>query len=550
MQAFIDTLTARVTGGDRAGWTGVFAELKPPIPMPEPDPTGRGEYVNGSVCPLHMKAAMEALEADGRFDLLDKPLTDAERAEIAGLDAMQAGQRLNALRDHFNASFVVSSAGEHPYNDRAEQVARYIGDVTNTWVEAQVSEQLEMADQFLTETYTKEMASLNTRQAEARAQMDAALKETDYELKGKLRGDAFRAQAEISNEKAALGKALDTFSKSIAQARAAALTDLMATTVSSHEPVPVGDIVGQKKALGASLSEASAMFPDSWKQNTLGLSPLIVRASKARAHYCANSPVKKKSFAAAADATVEYAAVTAPSPVVIMSRRRREDMEILVGGYPNNPEHVALMEKERERLNAEDRQWIAENTNRYLATNRKADPRWEVYTNSQGVLALRETFPCGMRTVGYESVIRVDDSKSTMVHELAHRMEDGNPHLRAVCEEFVRRRTTDDNGERERPTRYYRDKEPVFKDHLTHAYIGKMYSKKHTEVLSMGMEMLMFGKYGGGYGLSTVTDSKYMNPISEDESRVTKDPEHMNLIMGLLLSAKHPSEHAREEEGE
>ena len=542
MQEFVDALTARVTGGDRAGWTGVFAELKPLITMPEPDPNGRGEYVNGSVCPLHMKAAMEALEADGRFDLLDKPLTDAERAEIAGLDAMQAGQRLNALRDHFNASFVVSSAGEHPYNDRAEQVARYIGDVTNTWVEAQVSEQLEMADQFLTETYTKEMASLNTRQAEARAQMDAALKESDYELRRDGGIAANRALSEIFNEKAALGKALDTFSKSIAQARAAALTNLMATTVSSHEPVPVGNIIGQKKALGASLSEASSMFPDSWKQNTLSLSPLIVRASKARAHYCANSPVKKKSFTAYTDDTAEYATGDAPSPVVITSRRRREDVEILVGGDPNNPEHVALMEKERERLNAEDRQWISENMNRYLASSRKADPRWEVYTNSQGVLALRETFPCGMRTVGYESVIRVDDNKSTMVHELAHRMEDGNPHLRVVCEEFIRRRTTDDNGVQERPIRYFRDKEPVFKDHLTHAYIGKMYPKKHTEVLSMGMEMLMFGKYGGGYGLSPVTNTKHMTPSSENESRVTKDQEHMNLIMGLLLSAKHTTD--------
>lgn len=540
-QEFVDALTARVTGGDRAGWTGVFAELKPPIPMPEPDPDGRGEYVNGSVCPLHMKAAMEALEADGRFDLLDKPLTDAERAEIAGLNAMQAGQRINALRDHFNAPFVVSSAGEHPYNDRAEQVARYLGDVTNTWVEAQVSEPLEMAGEFL-KTYNKEMESLNTQQAEARAQMDAALKESDYELKGKLRGDAFRAQAEISNEKAELGKALDTFSKSIAQARAAALTNLMATTVSSYEPVPVGDIIGQKKALGKSLSEASSMFPDSWKQNTLSLSPLIVRASKARAHYCANSPVKKKSFTAYTDDTAEYATGDAPSPVAITSRRRREDVEILVGGDPNNPEHVALMEKERERLNAEDRQWISENMNRYLASRRKADPRWEVYTNPQGVLALRETFPCGMRTVGYESVIRVDDNKSTMVHELAHRMEDGNPHLRAVCEEFIRRRTTDDNGVQERPIRYFRDKEPVFKDHLTHAYIGKMYPKKHTEVLSMGMEMLMFGKYGGGYGLSPVTNTTHMTPGSEDESRVTEDQEHMNLIMGLLLSAKHTTD--------
>lgn len=533
METFIERFVVTQTGGDRSGWEGVFAGLKPAMPIlsPDPDDYGSGVYVEGRPSPHHLNRTMEALEADGRFSILDTSLTDADKAEIAVLNSYEAGQRINALRDHLNAAFTVSMADQHQHRARAEQVARYMGDVTNAWVEGQISEQLEMAEEF-SKTFAQESAELDTRHAEAKEMLARARESNDPEQ----RREAFSKLSEVSSERAALAISMNTFAKSVAQARAAALTDLMTSTVSSYEPVPVGDIAGQKKALGTNLAEVSSLFPDAWKHNTLGLSPLIIRPSKARAHYCANSPVRKQGYAAYVSDIASSADYSTPTSTVIPSRRRYEDVETLMGGDPDNPEHVNIMEKERDRLNELDKQWIAGQNKRFLNSRRKAPPRWEVFTNDYGVLALRETFPSGMRTVGYESVIRVDTDKSTLVHELSHRMEDGNPHLRAVCEEFIRRRTTDENGVQESPTRYAKDTEPVFKDELTHTYIGKMYPRKHTEVLSIGMEMLMYGKFGAGIGLASANES-HLRKDPSNEARVAPDQEHMNLIMGLLMSA-------------
>lgn len=542
----VDAFVERITGvipGDRSSWTGVFADLKPAIPLIEPNPEdeGRGVYVNGSVAPWHVHNTLNALRDGGRFALLDTPLTDADREEIAGLSPAEMSERVAALRDHFGATLSVSMADKHHEHELAERVTLYMGDVTNTWLDGQTAEQLEYAREFM-DRFEETRNDLDVRQAECLSEMEKLKEIADPDEQRERRMAVYAKRAVISDERAALRKGFDAHAKSVADARADALVTLMSQTVGTSEAVPVAEFTGSKKALAANLGEVERFFPDSWKHNTLSLRPLVIRQSSARAHYCGNSPVKQQHFAYMESDAQQFTDSMTPVPVVMKSRRRYEEVETLSGGDPDNPSHVAIMEEERDRLNQLDADWLATQNKRYLNTRRRSKPRWEVFTNGEGCLALRETFPSGTKTVGYEAVIRVDKgSKSTLTHELAHRMEHANPYLHAVCAEFVRRRSTDENGVRERPIRYYRDTEPVYKDNLINAYMGKMYSDKHNEVLSTGMEMLMHGRFGAGIGLGMSGES-YVREDPDMKGRLAADQEHLNLITGLLVSAPSTDE--------
>ena len=531
----VTDLLSRISGAhDRSSWTGAFASLKPALPVqsPRPGEDGQGIYVNGKVAPIHIHRSLEELRNDGRFDVLNTPLTDEDREELASLPADEMGVRLSALRDHFGTTLTVSMADKHHDVELAETVTRYMGDVTSAWVDGQSSEQLNAAREFA-QVFAAENASLSDRISRLSAEVDAC---DDPVRKREIQRDGLEECTRIAEKKNALTREMSAHAQAVAKARASAMVQLMGQTVGSSEEIPVSEISGKKRVLQANLGEVEAYFPDSWKQNTLNLRPLAIRASKARAHYSGASPVKVQHHIAYEADTARYADYEFPTPVFVPSRRRYEDVQVLVGGDPDNPDHVAIMEQERDRLNTEDAAWISSQDKRHMTPRRKAKPRWEVFTNAHGFLALRETFPRGYRVERYESVIRVDDSKSTLTHELSHRMEAANPHLRAVCEEFVRRRSTDENGERETPIRYYKDKEPVYKDNLINAYMGKMYKDKHTEVLSTGMEMLMHGEFGAGTGMGT-SSGTYTREDSDTKERIASDKEHLDLIMGLLVSA-------------
>lgn len=512
---------------------GVLDGLKPafiPITHLEPYESGGMGISNGkAVVPILMYKTMNAMIDDGRFDILDKPLTAYDRAAIAAMSAEEVGEKLSALRDHLGAEMIVSEADKTGDPELAERTARYIGDVASAWIDGQIAEQLDYADRYA-HTFGLDMAAL-AEQAEdvEKAMHDASDNES--------RVAAYRRRAELSQEKSALGNGFKAFAKSVGDARAEALSELLAQTVGAEDGFPVAKITGQKKMLTESLKRTSAYYPDSWKEATKGLSPLTVKYSEARAHYCANEPVRGKPYVPYIDKDVDYAVFAEPTPVEITSARTRQKVTVLASGDADNPEHMAQYEALKAKLEAADKAWLAEQNLKYLPDRKKCPPVWEIYENSAGRLAIRETLRGSMRTLGYEATVKTSKAADTLTHEMAHRMEHGNPHLRAVCEEFIRRRTTDENGIQERPIRYYSDREPVFADKLIHAYTGKMYSKLHTEVLSTGMEMLFHGEFGAGLGYG-MASSKYEREDPDSPGRMPADKEHLDLVMGLLLSAK------------
>jgi len=90
-------------------------------------------------------------------------------------------------------------------------------------------------------------------------------------------------------------------------------------------------------------------------------------------------------------------------------------------------------------------------------------------------------------------------------HELGHRMQHANPTIGALEHEHIRRRTTAPTGEREPLTPLPGKGESGWASNFADPYQGRDYSRAYpddtpTEILSVGMEALFGGAYGGFIG--------------------------------------------------
>ncbi len=126
-------------------------------------------------------------------------------------------------------------------------------------------------------------------------------------------------------------------------------------------------------------------------------------------------------------------------------------------------------------------------------------------------------------TAGADTIV-TEGLSSSMYHEYAHRIEEQHPAVWAATNEFLRRRTTGVDGNRELPKRYGggRSDELIRPDGFVDGYIGKEYDGMYTEVFSCGNEALFRGSFGGLVG----------------DNGKRADLEHRNLMLGLYASAK------------
>lgn len=129
---------------------------------------------------------------------------------------------------------------------------------------------------------------------------------------------------------------------------------------------------------------------------------------------------------------------------------------------------------------------------------------------------------------GYFTIVSTGVRKTTPFHEIGHMVEYFNSDLVRIEKEWVDKRT-----EGEKPTRMidifpgskYKPNEFVKKDDFITPYIGKYYSHG-AEVFTMGLE-----------GMFEPTD--LVKGVGNDGkmvyTRITDDPEFLNLIIGLFL---------------
>lgn len=520
---------------------------RPLLPVIDPQALDRvRDFRPGPFGPKRQTAAFAASETidemrrQGRFDILDAELDDAQRERIAALSEAELTAELDALRDHLCVDTLVSGVDMHNETALAEKASRRIGDVALTWVNAQLREQRDAALETRSRS-AQEIVSAEARRAElirergqmARFTSDAASEwYSEYDAAG----------ARLTQAESALSAQASEF---VAE-RARALSTLVDALVGSSAEVGTGKFTGAGiRANRAALKDAAARYPDAWKAASDAMEPMTVLGigPRGRASYSHRAAVKGQTWAtwAAPDGPGEPGDVPELRATgVSWLRHRYPDLDVpqtghyidvLIGGDPDNPDHVAANAAEVERLNAADAKYRESHPRkRWMKTTRwRSDVR-------NGRLTVVEEIDAGKGVVGYEPRMRVNPKDpSDTTHELGHRMEVANPHLARVCREFVRRRASDDNGDMPRPIRYRRDKQDVYPDNFVSAYVGKLYGDApHTEVLTTGMEALFHGRYGAGEGLGTATDDY---DRSDGSRMLAADRDHLNMVLGLLLTA-------------
>lgn len=124
-------------------------------------------------------------------------------------------------------------------------------------------------------------------------------------------------------------------------------------------------------------------------------------------------------------------------------------------------------------------------------------------------------------------------SFSVSAHEFSHRSEMSVRSIKGLEDEFLRRRTSfqdpaNPSGpllREELVTIYKGSEEKARPDHWSDLYMGKEYSGNYTEILSMGMESVFAGSFGGLIGVSSHN----------------ADLEMRDFILGTLVTAGAPS---------
>jgi hypothetical protein len=129
-----------------------------------------------------------------------------------------------------------------------------------------------------------------------------------------------------------------------------------------------------------------------------------------------------------------------------------------------------------------------------------------------------------------DTQIRIDprpNNKNTLLHELSHRLEivygeqsdAGYTPISTATHAFLTRRAGNEAPRKLQdiyPGYAYEEHEMARPDEFIDAYIGKLYPDQATEVLTMGMEMLWFPRYG--------------------ERDINKDPDMRRLILGMMAT--------------
>lgn len=438
-------------------------------------------------------AVVELMVEAGRFDILGHELSDGERSRIQKMSVDEFNGFLSSVRAHLDVDTVVNDYGHSGTigNDPGERTVRFVGELANTWLDGQTA-----------------------------AQMSA------------YRDDVERFNANGTNE-----MSFFDHSRRIASARRDAVISALSALGTSAEVR--ANISSQKRKIGAMLRDVSKLYPDAWKDAVeQNCNPLRIYASDARAHYKESTQVKTKAWHPNGTHSTLRRTFTGPTEVTLnpyfdATHDMEDHVTVTVGGDPNNSEHVSSNKDAVETLNAKlseiklyvgGRRWYAPASE---------DMRYDAIVTEGGTLGIAQR---RFRAEGRESVIRTPaESPSTLAHELAHRMEWGNEHIRALEARFLSRRAGDEEA-----TSYHSDEQDFYADHFTNTYIGKVYEHGTREVLSVGMEMLLYGDNGAGVGAELPHDT-YTR--TGDDGRTVEDRDHLNFVLGLLFSARKAEGH-------
>lgn len=303
------------------------------------------------------------------------------------------------------------------------------------------------------------------------------------------------------------------------------------------------------KKSAAAFQQVAEIFPSDWIDQHNAGPAVYARVSKRRAHYADRRYLEKKKR------------VRSESIRIFDTEDDFEMGRFGKGRYDDGT--VTWREAtEEERQHAAPFQTVMVQEHWQTGTNRyggDVDPNrppkgnhWELYRtdHGEGTLIWRRpqhrmqtveaevapeitTNPLGYGTPdpAQRGDATTQVSFSTSAHEMSHRFEKVVPGIGDMEEAFLKRRTTHENGEREDLIDLYpgnRVREVARPDSFVTSYIGKEYGRKNShEVLSVGVEAVFSGKYGGLVGAG----------------RYEADTDHRAFVLGAMatIGQKQPA---------
>ncbi len=299
------------------------------------------------------------------------------------------------------------------------------------------------------------------------------------------------------------------------------------------------------KTAVAAFGEAMRVFPADWvaasNQRTAITGAPVAKLSKTRAHYTDHRTHKTKQrvqesgiWTGQTTAEVHGLAIGADTKTVYA------DWEWI---GENDPERAKRYRPATEPMWRRKEYEVAD----YWATQDLPDgvpPRgrgWEQFEDKERGHTYWRRPKYRMQTVETEAApeITTNDGAAhaaglsgtfaTCVHESSHRFESTVPGIMAVEAEFVRRRATTEDGLAPlRPLYAGRSRAEVARDGgFVSKYVGKEYTSGHREVLSVGMESIFAGEYGGLVGVAGRAP----------------DLEHRAFVLGALAGIGPRTEH-------
>lgn len=301
--------------------------------------------------------------------------------------------------------------------------------------------------------------------------------------------------------------------------------------------------VSTPKRVDAHIQKAASMLPADWIDRSARAvedgraKPLRVRESTTRAHYCASKEITRRE-------TTEKIVWSPPSIIAEYENNPTPYREVIYEDQMTQEQLEQRRDYYADHLptRSYDVAWPGQmdwgtgrtvvNEDGTLNVTGRAAAGWErhEYTDSDGEERLCWRRPKKEVNTWRESgnaeltIPKGAEESSTALHELTHRCEDVHPRLGFLEAEFLRRRTTGEDGRRQPLEPYYKGArgEAVRPDSFIDRYIGKDYgTTRYHEVLSVGHEVALYGR-SGGFG-------------KIDESG-RKDDDHHAFVLGTLLA--------------
>ncbi|GAA2030952.1 hypothetical protein GCM10009720_09020 [Yaniella flava] len=388
----------------------------------------------------------------------------------------------------------------------------------NSYDAQQAQKQVDQARKELTDAkYSDEMLALNTRSNQLRSKQ------------GELRRDLARGFYE-EDQSESLTKLSDAYVETLSELR-----DLGGDTTWSDRTT---------KKSAAAFQQVAEIYPSEWIYQHNAGPDVYARISKRRAHYADRRLLEKKKR------------VRSQKVKLFDSEEDFENSSFGKGGYDDGTRTWReATEEELEGAGAAPFQTVMVEEHWQVQrmrhggdvshSNRPKGNHWEMYytDNGRGDLVWRRP-QNRMETVeaevapeittnpathsGNDPAQRGDSSHgvafSTTAHEMSHRFEKVVPGIGDMEEAFLKRRTTHENGQREDLIDLYPGngvREVARPDNFVTSYIGKEYGRKNAhEVLSVGVEAVFSGKYGGLVGAG----------------RYEADTDHRAFVLGAMAT--------------